>query len=122
MSTPLRTAASMPWRIASAGEMARLNGATTTKIANAVDAAVLTFPVNNNHRPKSSTAIAYAAGMSMLAERVETIVAAFWWREASSSHRCTAVSSVVWPTRIVRTLMSPSRSTEPATTRLPTFN
>ena len=58
----------------------------------------------------------------MLAERVETIVAAFWWREASSSQRCTAVRSVVWPTRIVRTLMSPSRSTEPATTRLPTFN
>ena len=65
-------------RYASAGEMAKLNGATTIKMASAVDAAVLMLPVNSSHRPKSSTAIAYAAGMSMLAERVETIVAAFW--------------------------------------------
>ena len=121
-STPFRTAASMPCRMASAGEMAKLNGATTIKMASAVDAAVLMLPVNSSQRPKSSTAMAYAAGMSMPAERVETMVAAFCWRNASSSHRCTAVSSVVWPTRVARIFISPSRTTEPATTRLPTFN
>ena len=94
MRMPLRAADSMPRRSARAGEIASATGATTVRIASAVENALVTSPVMRSQTRKSAPAMKYAAGISSPAERVDSIVARFSLLEASSTHLCTAAQRV----------------------------
>lgn len=111
---PLRTAASMPWRIASAGDSANATGATLARTARAVAKAALRFPAMSTHNTKSSAASPRAAGMSMAAVRVDSSVERCCLMFASRTHRWTADRRVRWPVCTTRTLIRPSRLREPA--------